>query len=72
MKTTNYVRDLSRVAVVIAVVDSHIQRSCLAIKKTTMTHNESAIDLSGFHRSWSQGGREVNWSHHVHNPLLSC
>ena len=61
----------SVVVVVVAVVDSHIQRIVLATEETTVTQQVSHRPIKCQSRLWSQRGtKKVNGSHHGNNPLL--
>ena len=57
-------------AVVVVVVDSHIQRIVLATEETTVTQQVSHRPIKRQSRLWSQRGTKVNGSHHGDNPLL--
>ena len=57
-------------AVVVVVVDSHIQRIVLATEETTVTQQVSHRPIKCQSRLWSQRGTKVNGSHHGDNPLL--
>ena len=57
-------------AVVVVVVDSHIQRIILATEETTVTQQVSHRPIKCQSRLWSQRGTKVNGSHHGDNPLL--
>ena len=57
-------------AVVVVVVDSHIQRIVLASEETTVTQQVSHRPIKCQSRLWSQRGTRVNGSHHGDNPLL--
>ena len=59
-----------RRAVVVVVVDSHIQRIVLATEETTVTQQVSHRPIKRQSRLWSQRGTKVNGSHHGDNPLL--
>ena len=56
--------------VVVAVVDSHIQRIVLATEETTVTQQVGHRPIKCQSRSRSQRGTKVNGSHHGDNPLL--
>ena len=60
----------SDAAVVVVVVDSHIQRIVLATEETTVTQQVSHRPIKRQSRLWSQRGTKVNRSHHGDNPLL--
>ena len=62
--------DGSSAAVVVVVVDSHIQRIVLATEETTVTQQVSHRPIKRQSRLWSQRGTKVNGSHHGDNPLL--
>ena len=55
---------------IVAVVDSHIQRVVLATEETTVTQQVSHRPIKCQSRLWSQRGTKVNGSHHCDNPLL--
>ena len=61
---------MTRVVVVVVVVDSHIQRIVLATEETTVTQQVSHRPIKRQSRLWSQRGTKVNGSHHGDNPLL--
>ena len=54
--------------VVVAVVDSHVQRVVLEAEETTVTHQVSHRPIKCQSRLWSQRGTKVNGSHHGDNP----
>ena len=56
--------------VVVAIVDSHTQRTVLATEETTVTQQVSHRPIKCQSRSWSQRGTKVNGSHHGDSPLL--
>ena len=57
-------------AVVVVVVDSHIQRFVLATEETAVTQQVSHRPIKCQSRLWSRRGTKVNGSHHGDNPLL--
>ena len=73
--TTNFFsycryRGLNPRLVVVAVVDSHVQRIVLATEENTVTQQVSHRPIKCQSRLWSQRGTKVNGSHHGDNPLL--
>ena len=61
---------ISTVAVVVVVIDSHIQRNVLATEETTVTQQVSHRPIKCQSRLWSQRGTKVDGSHRGDNPLL--